>query len=225
MKRATAGTYPTFKQAVKRQKVKRQAATIPRGLPQGAMSVQAGMAPEKKNIDVVSTTTITFNQTTANLVLLNATNQGVGASQRIGRRFIMKSIFIRWNGTMAATTTGSSSLRCLIVYDKESRGAALTAVSVLTADVIYALMNLDSSRRYTVLLDEVIPTLGAQGPQSFNVNRYRKLNHQVETTDTNNGSIVDIQTGSVYALFYQDGGLLVASPNNGFASRIRFVDT
>lgn len=204
----------------KRQKVQRQNAS----LPMGAMTFKAGNAPEKKNIDTVSTATITFNQTTANLLLLNATNQGVGASQRLGRRFMMKSIFIRWNATLAATTTGSSSLRCLIVYDKEPKGAALTAVSVLTADVIYSLMNLDNSRRFSILMDEVISVMGTQGPQSFNVNRYRKLNHQVETLDANNGTIADIQTGSVYALFWQDGGLLVASPNNGFACRIRYID-
>lgn len=194
-------------------------------LPSGASTSKAGAQPEKKNADAAPvTTSITFGQTTANLFLLNATAQGAGATQRIGRRFQMKSIFVRWNGTLAATTTGSSSLRMLIVYDKEPKGAAPTALQVLDADNIAGLMNLDNSKRFSILIDEVIPSCSVQGPTSWNVNRYRKLDHVVETLDANNNSIVDIITGSVYALFWQDGQLGIASPVSTFRSRIRFID-
>jgi len=46
----------------------------------------------------------------------------------------------------------------------------------------------------------------------------------VELNNTSNVNITDIQSGSVYALFYSSGKLGVANPTGSFYSRIRFED-
>lgn len=224
MKRTSTGGPKAKRQALAMKLgYKNPKATRGPKVPRGANYGVEG--PELKTIDtVVANSRITFNSAVSVSNLLNVTAQGVGAQQRLGRKFRMKSLFIRWNGDLAPTTTGSASLRMLVVYDKEPEGAAPPIASVLVADNIGSVMNLDNQARFSVLCDEVIQCVGTQGPQSWNVKRYIKLNHQTVTSDTNNNSIVDIQTGSIYAFFWQSGQLLIASPTGNFYSRVRFVD-
>lgn len=219
MKRSAAGTYPSYKQAVKRQKVKKQKATVV------ALAAPAHVRKtELKNVDLNTSALITFNQTTANLQLLNAMIEGTAPTQHVGRRVIMKSLLIHWEGHLAPTTTGSSPLRCLVVYDRQTNAAASVATQVLAVDSIQSPMNLFNNHRYAVIADIEVPCVGVAGPQSWLVKRYVKLNHVVEFNETNGGTVADIQTGAVFCLFYQDGGLLIASPAGNFYSRIRFED-
>lgn len=220
-KRTTSEIHSKNKQFAKRFKK-----AAPAKVPRGAINRTGAGKPELKNIDVVTANSrVAVNNTGALLTLLNPTAQGVGAQQRLGRKFRMRSIFVRWSGGLAPTTTGNGGLRLLIVYDKEPNGVALTAVQVLTVDDISGLMNLDNQDRFSVLVDELIPCVGTQGPQAWTMKRYQKLNHEVITTDTNNGTVADIITGSVYALFYSGAGTFqVAAPTGSFESRIRFQD-
>lgn len=78
----------------------------------------ASSRAEKKNVDSSSTALITAGQTTGNLLILNGLGQGAGQGQRIGRSVMMKSLYVRWQGSLAATTAGHSPLRFIIVYDK-----------------------------------------------------------------------------------------------------------
>lgn len=178
---------------------------------------------ELKNIDT-SSSGIVFGQTTASLSLLNGCDDGTSASQRSGRRITMRSLAWKFNCTMAATTTGASAIRNLIVYDRQPNAAAPTAGNVLTSNSITSLMNLQNSRRFVILLDKLYNGIGTAGPQSMMDSGYMKLNLDVEFNDQSTNDITSITTGSVYLLQYQDGNLLVASPTNNFFSRIRFED-
>lgn len=187
---------------------------------------------ELKNIDVLTASTITFNQTTANLALLNGIDDGATASTRVGRKVILTSFSWRWRGSFATTTTGSSGLRCLIVYDKQTNAAAPAATDVLVQDNIQSQMNLANSKRFKVLADVLVPCVGTAGPQSWNMKGYVQLEKPTKNKPGlemifNNASTANVDsiiTGSVYALFYQDGGILTASPSSAFYSRFRFVD-
>jgi len=180
---------------------------------------------ELKNIDLSSTTVITFNQVTANTpILLNGVAQGTTATTRLGRRITMKSLLVKGDFSMTATGTGASPLRCLIVYDSQTNAVAATATDVLAADQFDSPMNLSNSRRFKTLLDEQIPCLGAAGPAAVHINRYVKLNHSVEFNTGSAGTVGDIQTGSIYMLWYQNGGLLTASPLSHVYTRVRFSD-
>lgn len=179
--------------------------------------------PEKKNIDQDTAAMVTFGQSTANLQLLNGIAQGATENQRIGRSVDMVSMTYKWVGAVAPTTTGASPLRLLIVYDKQPNGVALTALNVLQVDSIESLMNLSFSKRFIILVDEEIESVGTAGPQAWFKKGYRSLNLPAEFTG-NGGTVASIETGSVYALVYQTGGLLIASPNSQLYTRIRYID-
>lgn len=179
---------------------------------------------ELKDITILTSSPITFNQASANLFLLNGVAQGTTAITRIGRRITMKSLLLKFQGYLAPTTTGAAALRMLVIYDSQSNATAPAATDVLLTDVFDSPMNLNNSRRFKTLCDEIVPCVGTAGPQAWAVNRYLKLNHVTEFNNGSAGTIGDIQTGAIYALFYQSGGLLIASPTAQLYSRVRFDD-
>lgn len=187
---------------------------------------------ERKNIDIAGLTdTIVFGQTTAVLQLLNGVDDGATSTTRIGRRITMTSMEIRWNGSMAATSTGVSPLRMTVVYDRQSNGNAPTATDVFAANKIATMMNLSNSRRFKVLADELVECVGTSSPGAWNVKLWRdftakgtKPGLEVEFNENSTATITSIVTGSIYAFFWQNGNILVANPTSLFYSRIRFTD-
>lgn len=187
---------------------------------------------ELKNLDVLTSNGITFGQTTANLALLNGIDDGATSTTRIGRKIVITSLTWRWRGSLAATTTGSSGLRLLIVRDAQANGAAPVATDVLQIDAIHSLMNLDNTKRFKVLVDKLIPCIGTAGPQSWNEKGFvqfekptkNKAGLEVTFNNASTATITSIVTGSIYAFFYQDGNLLVASPSSSLYTRFRFID-
>lgn len=187
---------------------------------------------EKKNIDATNSNTITFAQTTSNLFLLNGCDDGATATTRVGRRITMTSMELRWSGSFAATTAGTSPLRMLVVYDKQTNAAAPAATDVVVVDSLNSMMQLSNSRRFQVLADEIVEEFGAAGPQSF----YRKIHRDFTAKGTQEGlnvefntastAVVDsITSGSVYAFFWQNGNIITANPTTNLYSRIRFLDS
>lgn len=161
---------------------------------------------------------------TGTLTLLNGVAQGTTATTRLGRRITMKSIYIRMQLQLAATTTGNCPLRLLVVYDKQTNATAPVATDILANDAVWGLNNLGNSRRFVTLFDEVVDTIGTAGPQGVNRVLYKKLNHAVEFNAGSAGTVGDIQTGSVYALMYANNTTAVASIIGAMACRIRFAD-
>jgi len=185
--------------------------------------------PEKKNADILTVNPITFNQVTGNVALFNGLVPGTSGTTRIGRKIRMVSISYRFQGGYAtsSTSTGSSPLRMLIIYDKQTNGATPAAGSVLTLDVIESPMSLGNSQRFIVIADEIIDsyTPSATGSQqAFYRKGFKKLNLVTEFNAGTAGTVSDINTGGVFALFYQDGNILVGNPPVTCYSRIMFED-
>lgn len=212
----------------KARRTLRATGRVPRqafGVFSGSTRGQRGDREEKKNLDTaMATSGIVFGQTTATVNVLNESTEGTSPTQHVGRHINMRSLFVRWEGHLAATTTGASPLRMLIVYDKQTNTALPATTQILVADAIVNPMNLANNRRFIVLMDEMVPCVGTAGPQSWMIEKFRRIDLPVEFNETNGGMVADIQTGGVYVLFYQDGGLLVANPIGSFYSRIRFTD-
>jgi len=179
---------------------------------------------EKKNLDFTVANTIVAAQTTAVVALLNAALQGTTPQTYIGRSIRMTSIHIRWLGGFVATTAGASPLRMLVVYDKQTNAATPATTAVVVADAISNPMNLANNRRFVILMDEEVETVGTGGPQCWFVNRYRKLNLVTEFNTTNGGTVADITTGGIFVFFWQNGNIVTANPSSVIYSRIRFVD-
>jgi len=179
---------------------------------------------EKKNIDVNTAATIIFGQATVStLTHINPITQGAAGNQRIGRESTMRSIHYRWIGSLAPTTTGTSALRLLIIYDKQPNKALPGITDVLTIDSIESPMNLDNNKRFVILVDQEVECIGTQGPQSWYIKGYRKIGLPTEFFNTG-GSIASCNTGSVIAITYQNGNLLIANPSSQLYTRIRFDD-
>lgn len=186
---------------------------------------------EKKNIDVLNSVAIVAAQTTSSLFLLNGVDDGATSTQRIGRRITMTSLEIRWNGSFAATSAGSTPLRLCVVYDKQSNALAPTATDVFQIDAISSMMNLGNSRRFKVIVDELVENVSSAGPNAW----YRKIwrdftakgtkpGLEVEFNDNSTNTITSIQTGSLFAFVWQNGNLITAAPTQALYSRVRFVD-
>ena len=158
-------------------------------------------------------------------LLLNGLTQGTSAVTRIGRRITVKSLLVRWYVQLAATTTGGAPLRLLVVADRQTNGAAPAITDILLTDEIASPMNLNNSKRFKVVCDEIIPVIGAGGPQSIMIQRYMKLNMNTEFNSGNAGTVADITTGSLYVMAWQGGGLATAAPTSVFYSRVRFSDS
>lgn len=165
-----------------------------------------------------------FGVGNATVTLLNGCAQGTTALTRLGRRITLRSLYIRGFVGMAATSTGSTPLRLLVVYDKQANATAPVATDILTVDNLAAVNNLGNSRRFVTLLDHVVPSIGTAGPQQAHMALYKKLNHAVEFNAGSAGTIADIQTGSVYVLTYTGTGVAVASLATSMIARVRFED-
>lgn len=187
---------------------------------------------ERKNIDSGAVTgTITAAQATSSLLLLNGCDDGATSTTRIGRRITMTSMEIRWVGSMAATSAGSSPLRMCVVYDRQSNGTAPAATDVFAADLISTMMNLSNSRRFKVLVDELVECVSTAGPAGWNLKLWRDFTAKgtkpglvVEFNENSTSTITSIVTGSIYAFWWQNGNIITANPTSQFYSRIRFTD-
>lgn len=160
--------------------------------------------------------------------LLNGIGPGTDATQHIGREINMTSLYWIWEGHLAVASTGGGPMRLVIVYDKESEGAAPTTTggqtAVFTVDSIVAQNNLNNRDRFIVLVDEWVETVSAVGPSSFLRKGFRKMSLPVVYNATGNAAVASINTGAIYAFCWQDGGILGANGSMQLQTRIRFTD-
>lgn len=186
--------------------------------------------PEKKFIDVAIGGNFVFGQIPANApVLLNPCAQGVDANQHIGRTTKMTSLYWMFQGSLGVGTTGASSARMLIVYDKEAEGAAPTVAvglqtDIMALDAIYGMNNLNNRDRFVTLVDEIVESFGTAGPQAFFRKGYRKVSLPCVFNGSAAATIAAINTGSVYVVVWQNGTLLAANSPYVVQTRIRFED-
>lgn len=198
----------------------------PRSIAQAQMIKKPTLyrSPEQKNIDTSSSTMIVAAATTSQQLLINGVDDGASPIQRIGRRITMTSLSIRFVGALASTTAGGSPIRLAVIYDRQSNGVAPLVTDVFQGDLIATQMNLANSRRFKVIVDENIESLGTAGPQGFQRHIYRKLNLPVEFNDNSTATITSITSGSLYAFVWQNGQLITTAPTHLLNTRVRFVD-
>jgi len=179
---------------------------------------------ELKDLTTNNSGKITAGTAANVLTLLNGCAQGTTASTRLGRRILMKSLLIRWHFAINTTTAGNDSIRVLIIYDSQTNGTAPAATDVLLTDEFGSPMNLSNSRRFKVLIDELVPCIGTAGPGSACGTRYVKGEWPVEFNTGSAGTVGDIQSGSIYMLTSQGGKLITAAPAGDVYARIRYSD-
>lgn len=172
------------------------------------------------NLGVVGA--VTFTAAT----LLNAATVGNdGQNNHVARKIAMKSIFVRYSCSLAATSVGGSPARILIVYDKQTNGATPAITDVLIGNDFNAPMNLDNADRFIVLMDEITDPVSVQNNYSVAKTRYKKIGLEtVYASGANAGTVADIKTGGVFAFIAQTGGITVAVGSVLSLTRIKFTD-
>lgn len=180
---------------------------------------------ESKYIDILTNPTFTAGVSTFTTPqLLNGTAPGSGSTNRIGRKFTMKSIYFRGYFSMAPTSTGGSPFRIIIYYDKQANATAAAKTDLLTNDNFVSPNNLDNRDRFVVICDMVTNTASNNGDNSVAVNFYKKINLETYCNAGTAGTIADITSGSVFVMFAQDGAIATAAPTSQYWTRIRFTD-
>lgn len=184
---------------------------------------------EKKVVDVDPATYVA--DTTGTVTLLNGTAAGTDFTDRIGRKIVMKSLFIRGLVNPVDAVTNHTLARMIVVYDMQTNGAAPTVTDVLKSATSVSQLNMNNRDRFRVLLDKQFQigkiddtaTQAAQGsPTIHQIKKYKRLNLDVLYNGTT-AAVASIATGSVYLITIGNqaagaGGVFTLS------SRIRFVD-
>lgn len=163
-------------------------------------------------------------------MLLNGCVPGSGATDRVGRKIIIKSLLFRYSIQVAAQTGGGGRFRILVVYDKQTNATAPAITDILLADDWLSPNNLSNRDRFVTLCDEYTdPSTGtATTVGDFNdpcgMLKFKRLNLETMFNSGNAGTVADITTGSIYVFFSQPGTMTYTSATLNFRSRVRFLD-
>jgi len=157
-------------------------------------------------------------------VLLNGCVNGSDASTRIGRKITMKSILIRYNAALHASSTGGGNFRVLVVYDKQANATAPAITDILLTDNHLSTNNLSNRDRFTTIFDHMTDQIGVASNYSVQDVLYKRLNFETMFNAGSAGTIGDITSGSVYLFIAQSGNLLTQAVTMNMRVRIRYTD-
>lgn len=179
------------------------------------------VAVANKCVDVpLQTQTIT---TSGNFLLLNGIVQGAAFYQRLGSRFQMKQINLRFNLYPVRTNAAQGeNMRMVLFYDRQANGNPPTSISELlvTRDSAgnptttpHSQQNVDKRSRFVIIKDwwqplptltytaGVITNLSAPANNQWNGRTIGvKLPGLITQCDGATAAIGDIETGSLYLL-------------------------
>jgi len=208
------------------------------------------LSSEVKSIDVpVGTYNLNLLAAIVPLNLVATGTAGSSFFNRVGRRIEMKSLLMKAVILPLRTTTVQDYVRVMIVYDRQSNGAAPSISDILqttsatgaNTTTVYSDINLNNRDRFSILRDHriylpsvtdtagVLTAVGPVDPISltFNVKDYIKLKGLVTQykADSNPPVLSDLATGG---LFLVTLGTQVGGTNDGWALsaefRLRYFD-
>lgn len=218
----------------KRRRIRRAGTTISYGSAPlrtgGFFGVQARRSLNERKVIDVDPANYAFD-TTGSVTLLNGVATGTDFTDRIGRKIVIKSIYVRGMIQPIDNNTGNTLCRMLIVYDMQSNGAAPVITDVLKSASPAAQLNMNNRDRFRVLIDKqwavaVISDIATQAtggaPTVYSLKKYKKCNLEVLFNGTTN-AIGSIATGSIYMITV--GNQAAGNGGQGLiSSRVRFVD-
>lgn len=180
---------------------------------------------ELKFIDTTLNPTLALAATWSAGILINGCIQGTEATQRIGRKIVMKNMQVRWKAIMSNGSTGGDFIRMLFVYDKQANTTAPAITDILLTDHALSNNNLSNRDRFVVVWDKIVECISITGdPAKAGKKFFKVLNLETMFNTGNAGTIGDIQSGSFYFFAAQGGSIGAVAPNVSGRVRIKFVD-
>lgn len=185
---------------------------------------------ELKSVDTTVAGAV-INATGA-LNLVNGIARGDDINERTGREVTLKSIHCRFEPYSTATTGQDQWGRIIVVYDRQTNGAAMTIAQLLTAVTPIAMRNLENRKRFSVLYDKTftlnssilgavqVPEAGGHKYFEF----YRRLNHPMVFNSGDAGTVADITSGSVYVITLGSENAGATAGACHLTCRIRYED-
>lgn len=165
--------------------------------------------------------------TTGSITLLNTVAQGASVSQRIGKKWLMKSIQCR--GMLYCSSTGTHrGAGVAIVYDKRPTGSlpAITDIFVSTDDNSFS--NDVNSGRFRIIRRWDFQlngnTTNPLDTTTAQFEHFIPLNKIVVNKAAGTGVISDIEEGALYLVTLGNVTAGTASATLSAQFRIRFVD-
>lgn len=193
--------------------------------------------PEKKVSDI-AVATYQVN-TTGVFTLLHNPALGSDYTNRIGRKTLVKSIYIRGrvllegSSPLGASSSNSQQARMIIFWDLQPNGLAPAVTDLLNTADPASQLNLNNRDRFRIVKDKVYVfdaffysgTYAAWNRAIHPVKCYKKLNSEVIFNGTNGGTIADINTGALYMFWIGSVAAGAAVDTNAIVStRVRFDD-
>lgn len=199
---------------------------------------------EKKFFDIASGT-INIS-TTASINLLCIPQLGTDFTNRIGRKILIKSVYIRGyvsteaanSGFANSLSVGTQLVRMIILADMQPNGAAPAATDILNTADSASQLNANNRDRFKIIKDKTWCLGGTRtsitanevqavaiSPQQFNLKWYKRLNMETIFNAGNAGTIADINSGALYLVFIGNRAAGTNGDSNAFIStRVRFLD-
>lgn len=163
---------------------------------------------------------------------LNEIAQGVGESQRVGRKCTLKKLNMRGECTLPAATNATNTsdrLRLVVYHDKQTNGAAAAVTDILESATQDSFLNLANKGRFRILAEKNF-TMSAAGATASGaaytygeVVKSYKLNINLNTPiefDGATGAITEMRTNNIGVLLISDSGLCSCV----FRWRVRYAD-
>jgi len=177
--------------------------------------------------------------------------QGAAPYNRIGSKILNKSLRLRgFISVGSSTTAGQDILRVLVVYDRQTNGAAPswgdvcegTSAAGAANSAALAPINMGNRDRFVTLMDWVVypgcNTAGSitdsaipltasnqpDGQQSFILDRYIKLKNLETHFGANTGGVGDIRTGGIFMFFVNQNQGADGVHYLNYNARLRFDD-
>lgn len=168
--------------------------------------------------------------------------QGTGEEDRIGRKIIVKSLYIRGHlkidDHVAVTFGNSQMVRIMIIEDRQCNGANATQSELFEAipgatHLMNSVNNLANKNRFKTHYDKVIPmnyTTLAFGDTAGNIYSqgyyrpfkfYKKMNLPIEFSGTGTSTIANIQSNNLFVWIQTTDADTTITFDS--ISRIRFV--
>lgn len=162
---------------------------------------------------------------------INGVAQGTDVTDRIGRKFMMKSLLLRIScrPNSATTVVTGDIVRTLVVYDSQTNSALPNVTDVINFATWDSPQNLANRDRFKILFDKLwpmnpvvyagaSPTVGAPMVKATKV--FRKFNLEVINSGTG-ATVASVATGGIFLITV---GLINLGSTIDWYSRIRYTD-
>lgn len=199
--------------------------------------------PVERKVNDIPVATYQVN-TTGSITLLANPQLGSDFNNRIGRKIMLKSVYIRGYVVSEASANGpavafnnAQQCRFILFCDMQPNGAAPAVTDLLNTANPASHLNLNNRDRFKIYSDKefvldpyFLVTTATQASAAMTnqvktFKKFKKLNLEVIYNSTNGGTIADINSGALYMLWIGSQAAGTNTDANAVLStRVRYLD-